>query len=70
MRTQAERLTAAVIGRGSGVMADRRGNQPMGLGEVEGGGNFSRPLLVCGGAVRLLLSGALWWRKESSILEM
>lgn len=59
-----------MIGRGTGTWEmDGRISQWT-LEEVKGGGAFSLPLLVCGDAVRLMFSGALWWTKESSILEV
>lgn len=70
MRAQAWRLTAAVIGRGAGTWKIDGRNSQWTLEEVKGGGTFYLPLLACSDAVRLVSSGALWWTKESSILEV
>lgn len=68
MRAQSERLTEAVIGGGSGDMADRRWNQPMDTWRTENRREFSLYVFV-GDAVSSTSSGVLWWKKESSTLE-
>lgn len=68
MRAQSEILTAAVIGGGSGDMADRRWNQPIDTWRIENRREFSLYVFI-GDAVSSTSSGVLWRKKESSSLE-